>query len=199
MPHLSLFIPVKSVIRVGPRNLQHRERRPPVEPDGPSEESPVPAQINLPERGLVTVDNVTMSLAVSQYSARGALLSEPVENAVHDVDIESEHGQLRCAVSVREADRVGESRTDVVLGNHHDVPSVPLHVLDDRQIHAVRFVSVTVVTAEDAAALERIISHTRRLRGECSSRTAGLVTILSIERHCHPLRPVPKICARTEK
>ncbi len=187
MPHLSLFVPVKSVIRVRPRNLQHRERRPPVEPDGLSEEGPVPAQINLPERDLVTVDNVRMSLAVSQYSARGGLLSEPVENAMHDVDIESEHGRLRCAVSVREANRVGESRTDVDLGNHHDVPSVPLHVLTESQIHVVRFVSVTVVMAEDAAALERISSHTRRLRGEYLSRTAGLGTTLSIERHCHPL------------
>jgi hypothetical protein len=36
-------------------------------------------------------------------------------------------------MSVRQPDRVGESRTDLVLGNHHDVPSVLLHVLDDRQ------------------------------------------------------------------
>lgn len=178
MPHLSLFVPVKSFMRVGPRNLQHRERRPPVEPDGLSEEGPVPAQINLPERDLLTVDNVRMSLAAGQYTARNGLLSEPVENAVHDVNIESEHGELRCVVSVREADRVGESRADVVLRNHHDVPSVPLHVLDDRQIHAVRFSSVTVVMAEDAAALERIGSHTRRLRGEWLSRPAGLVITL---------------------
>ncbi|MES9511774.1 hypothetical protein ABWJ92_36190 [Streptomyces sp. NPDC000609] len=79
------------------------------------------------------------------------------------MDIESEHGEFRCAVSVREADRVGESRTDLVLGNHHDVLSVLLHILDDRQIRAVRIVSVTVVMAEDTAAPERIISHVRRL------------------------------------
>lgn len=41
---------------VGPRNVQHGERRPPVEPDGPAEERPVPAEIDLPERDLVTVD-----------------------------------------------------------------------------------------------------------------------------------------------
>lgn len=57
---------------------------------------------------------------------------------MHDVDIEPEHGEFRSAVSVREADRVGESRTDLVLGNHHDVTSVLLHILDDRQIRAVR-------------------------------------------------------------
>jgi hypothetical protein len=92
---------------------------------------------------------------------------------VHGVDIESEHGEFRCAVSVREADRVGESRTDFVLGNHHDVPSVLLHIPGDRQIHAVRFVPVTVVTTENTAALERIISHVRRLRVKRLSRVAG--------------------------
>jgi hypothetical protein len=187
MPFLNLFFPVKTVIRVGPRDLQHRERRSPVEPDAPPEEGPVPAEVNVPERDVVTVDNARVPLAVSQYIARGGLLSDAVEHAVHGVDIESEHGELRSAVGVCEADRVGESRTDVVLGNHDDVPSVLLHILDDRQIHAVRFVSVAVVMAEDAAALERISSHTRRLRGERLSRTFGLATTLSIERHCHPL------------
>lgn len=163
MPLFHLFFPVKAVIRVGPRNLQYRKRRPPVEPDGLPEERPVPAEIDLPERDLVAVGNVKMPLAVSQYSTRGGLRSEPVEHAVHGVDIEPEHGKFRCAVSVREADRVGESRTDLVLGNHNDVPSVLLHILDDRQIHAVRFVSVTVAMTEDAAALERIISHARRV------------------------------------
>ncbi|MFJ7201727.1 MULTISPECIES: hypothetical protein [unclassified Streptomyces] len=79
------------------------------------------------------------------------------------MDIEPEHGEFRSAVGVREADRVGESRTDLVFGNHHDVPSVLLHVLDDRQIHAVHFVPVAVVMAEDTPALERIISHVRRV------------------------------------
>ncbi|MFE7788735.1 hypothetical protein [Streptomyces sp. NPDC057460] len=60
--------------------------------------------------------------------------------------------------------------------------SVLLHILDDRQIRAVRFVSVTVVMAENAAALERIISHVRRLRGERVGQP-GLVTTRSIERH----------------
>ncbi|MGW0694123.1 hypothetical protein [Streptomyces sp. NBC_01602] len=55
---------------------------------------------------------------------------------------------------MREADHVGESRTDLVLGNHHDLTSVLLRILDDRQIRAVRFVSVTVVMAENAAALD---------------------------------------------
>jgi len=174
MPLLHLLFPMKAVIHVGPRDLQHGKRRPPVEPDGLPEEGPVPAEIDLPERDLVTVDNVRMPLAVSQYSARGGLRSEPVEHAVHGVDIEPEHSELRCAVSMREADRVGESRTDLVLGNHHDVPSVLLHVLGDRQIRTVRFVSVTVVMAEDAAALQRIISHARRLRGERLSRAAGV-------------------------
>lgn len=174
MPLISLFFPREAVIHVGPGNLQHRKRRPPVEPDGLPEEGPVPAEIDLPERDLVAIGNVKMPLAVSQYSTLGGLRSEPVEHAVHGVDIESEHGEVRYAVSVREADRVGESRTDLVLGNHNDVPSVLLHILDDRQIHAVRFVSVTVVMAEDAAALERIISHARRLRGERLSQAAGV-------------------------
>lgn len=177
MPFLSLFFPVKTFIRVGPRDLQNRERRSPVEPNCPPEEGPVPAEVNVPEHDVVTVDNARVPLAVSQYSACGGFLSDAVQHAVYRVDIESEHGELRSAVSVREADRVGESRTDVVLGNHDDVPSVLLHILDDRQIHAVRFVPVAVVTAEDAAALERISSHTRRLRGERSGRTAGLATI----------------------
>jgi hypothetical protein len=179
MPLLSLFFPVKAAIRVGPHNLQHRERRPPVEPGGLPEEGPVPAKINLPERDLVTVANIRMPLAVSQYSARGGLRSEPVEHAVHGVEIESEHGRLRRAVSVRKADRVGESRTDVVLGDPHDVPSVLLHILDDHQIRAVRFVPATVVMTEDTAALERIITHVRRLRGKRLSPAAGA--------HDHPL------------
>ncbi len=182
MPFVSLFFPVKTVIRVGPRDLQNREGRSSVEPDGPPEEGPVPAEVNVPERDVVTVDNARVPLAVSQYSARGGLLSDAVEHAVHGVDIESEHGELRSAVSVCEADRVSESRTDVVLGNHDDVPSVLLHILDDRQIHAVRFVPVAVIMAEDAAAPERISSHMRRLRGERSGRTAGLATTPSIER-----------------
>lgn len=163
---------MKTVLHIGPRKLQHRERRPPVEPDGPPEEGPVPAEIDLPERDLAAVDNVTMLLAVRQYSADGGHLSEPVENAMHGVDIEPEHGEFRCAVSVRQADRVGESRTDLVLRNHDDVPSVLLHILGDRQFNPVCFVSVAVVMAEDAAALERIISHVRRLRGARLSRTA---------------------------
>lgn len=174
MPLLSLIFPVETVIHIGPRNLQHRQRRPPVEPHSPSEEGSVPADIDLPERDLATVDNLTMPLAFSQYSTCGGLRSEPVEHAVHSVDIESEHGEFRSAVSVREADRVGESRTDFVLGNHLDVPAVLLHILDDRQIRAVRLVSVTVVMAEDTAALERIISHVRRLRGERLNRAAGV-------------------------
>ncbi len=174
-PLLALFDPQSpQVIHVGPRNLQHGERRQPVEPDGPAEERPVPAEIDLAGRDSVTVDNVRMPLALSQYGARGRLRSEPVDHAVHDLDIESEHGEFRCAVSVREADRVGESRTDLVLGNHHDVTSVLLHILDDRQIRAVRFVSVTVVMAENTAPLERLISHVRRLRGERTSRAAGV-------------------------
>ncbi len=68
---------------------------------------------------------------------------------------------------------LGESRTDLVLGKQHDVPSVLLHILDDRQIHAVRFGPVTVVMAADAAALERIISHVRRLRGGRLRRQPG--------------------------
>lgn len=174
MSLLSLLFPVEAAICIGPRDLQHGERRPSVEPDGPSEEGSVPAEIDLPERDLMTVDNVRMVLAVRQYSARSGLRSEPVEHAVHGVDIEAEHGEVRSAVGVREADRVGESGTDLVLGNHHDVPSVLLHILNDRQIHAVRLVPVTVVMAEDTAALERIIGHVRRLRGECLSWAAGV-------------------------
>lgn len=92
------------------------------------------------------------------------------------MDIETEHGEFRPAMSVREADRVGESRPDLVFGNHHDVPSVLLHMLDDRLIHAGRFVPVAVVMAEDAAAVERISSHVRRVRGEHSRRATGVWT-----------------------
>lgn len=92
MPLLSLFFPMEAVVRVGPRNLQHGQRRPSVEPDRPSEEGPVPAAIHIPERNLVTLDHVRMPLAVSHYSTRGGLRSEPVEHAVHGVDIEPEHG-----------------------------------------------------------------------------------------------------------
>lgn len=38
-------------------------------------------------RNLLTVDNVSMALAARQYSARGGLRSEPVEHAVHVIDI----------------------------------------------------------------------------------------------------------------
>ena len=58
MPLLDLFFPVKAALHVGPRNLQHRKWRPPVEPDGPPKEGPVPTEIRLPEHDLVTVDNV---------------------------------------------------------------------------------------------------------------------------------------------
>jgi hypothetical protein len=75
-----------------------------------------------------------------------------------EADTEPEHGQFRSAVSVREAYRVGESRTDLVFGNHHDMPSVLLHMFGDRQIRAVRFLPVAVVMAGDAEARERIIS-----------------------------------------
>lgn len=197
MPLLSLFFPKKPVIHVGPRNLRHGERRPPVEPDGLPEEGPIPAEIHLPERDLVAVGNVRMPLAFSQHSARGGLRSEPVEHAVHGVDIEPEHGEFRCAVSVRETDRVCESRTDLVLGNHNDVPSVLPHILDDRQTKAVRFVSITVVTAKDTTAPERIISPVRRLREERSSKAARGRAPLSIERRRHPPRLLSKICART--
>lgn len=173
---LSLLFPMKAAIRVGPGDLQHRERGPPVEPDGPPEEGPVPAEIDLPERDLLTIDNVRLTLAVSQDSVGGGLRPESVEHAVRGVNIESEQGEFRCPVSVCAADRVSETRTDLVLGNHYDVPSMLLHILDDRQIHAVRFVPVTVFMAEDAAALERITSHVQRLRGKRLIRTAGFRT-----------------------
>lgn len=179
MPLFSLLIPVEAALGIRPRNLQHRKRRPPVEPDGLSEEGPIPATINLPERDLIPVDNIRMALTVRQCLARSSLLSERVEHAVHDVNIEPEHGEFRSTVRVREADRVGESRTDLVFGNHHDVPTVLLHMLDDRQIHAVRFVPVAVVMAEEAAALERIISHVRRVRGERSRRATRAGTPLN--------------------
>ncbi|RPK72070.1 hypothetical protein EES45_33885 [Streptomyces sp. ADI97-07] len=156
----------------------------------------MPAAIDLPERDLIPVDNIRMALAVRQHFACGGLLSERVKHAVHGVDIEPEHGEFGSAVGVREADRVGESRTDLVFGNHHDVPSVLPHMLDDRQIHAVRFIPVAVVMAEDTAALERIISHVRRSRGERSGRATG-VWALSIEQRRHASRRLPKICART--
>lgn len=92
MPLLSLFFPMEAVVRVGPRNLQHGKRWPSVEPDRPSEEGPVPAEIHIPECNLVTVDNVRMPLAVSHHSTRGYLRSKPIEHAVHGVDIQSEHG-----------------------------------------------------------------------------------------------------------
>lgn len=187
MPLVSVLIPVETALGIRPRDLHYRERRPPVETDGLPEEGPVPAAINLPERDSMIGDNIRMALAVCQCFACGGLLSEGVEHAVHGVDIEPKHGEFRSAVGVREADRVGESRTDVVIGNHDDVPSVLLHILDDRQIHAIGFVSVAVVMAEDAAALERISSHTWRLGGERSGRTAGLATTPSFERHGHPL------------
>ncbi|GGX69208.1 hypothetical protein GCM10010515_40960 [Streptomyces fructofermentans] len=87
---------------------------------------------------------------------------------MHGVDIEPEHGEFRTAVGVREADRVGESGADLVFGDHHDVPSMLPYMLGDRQIHAVRIVPVAVVVAQDAAALERIVSHVRRVWGERS-------------------------------
>ncbi|MFJ3623350.1 DUF6193 family natural product biosynthesis protein [Streptomyces iakyrus] len=68
-------------------------------------------------------------------------------------------------------------------------------MLDDRQIHAVRFVPVAIVMADDTAALERNISHVRRVRGERSRRATG-VWPLSIERRRPPPRRFPKICAR---
>lgn len=196
MPLVSLLVPVETSLGIGPRDLQHGERRQPVEPDGLPEEGPVPAAIDLSERDSMTVDDIRMALAVRQRFTRGGLLSEGVEHAVHGVDIEPEHGEFRSAVRVREADRVGESRTDLVFGNHHDVPSVLLHMLDDRQIHTVRFVPVAVVMAEDTAARERIITHMRRVRREPSRRATGVWT-LSIEQPHHPLRWLPKICART--
>ncbi len=52
-------------------------------------------------------------------------------------------------------------------------------MLDDRQIHAVRLIPVAVVMAEDTAALERIISHVRRVRGEHSRRPIGARTPLN--------------------
>ncbi len=131
MPLVSLLIPVETALGIRPRDLQHGERRPPIEPDGLPEEGPVPAVIDLPERDAIPVDNIRMALAVRQHFARCGLLSERVEHAVHGVDTEPEHGDFRSAVGVREADRVGESRTDLVFGNHHDVPSVLLHMLDD--------------------------------------------------------------------
>lgn len=179
MPLVSLRIPMETVLGIRPRNLQHGERRPPVESNGLPEEGPVPAAIYLSERDLMPDDNIRMALTVRQCFARGGPLSEGVEHAVHGVDIEPEHGELRSAVHVREADRVGESRTDLVFGNHHDVPSVLPHMLDDRQIHAVRFVPITVVMAEDTAALERTISHARRVRGERSRRETGVGTPLN--------------------
>lgn len=132
---LSLLFPMKAAIRDGP-------------------EGSVPAEIDLPERDLLTIDNVRLTLAVSQDSVGGGLCPESVEYAVHGVNVESEQGELRRPVSVSEADRVCETRTDLVLGNHYDVLSMLLHILDDRQIHAVRFVPVIVFMAEDAAALE---------------------------------------------
>ncbi len=80
----------------------------------------------------MTGDSIRMALAVRQCFAHGGLRSECVEHAVHGVDIKPEHGGFRSAVRVRETDRVGESRTDLVFGNHHDVPSVLPHMLDDR-------------------------------------------------------------------
>ncbi len=173
MPLVSLLIPVEMALDIRPHDLQHRQRRPPVEPDGLPEEGPVPAAINLPERDSMPDDNIRMALAVRQCFARGGLLSESVEHAVHEADIEPEYGEFRSAVRVHEADRLGESRTNLVFGNHHDVPSVLLHMLDDRQVHAVRFAPVAVVMTEDTAALERIISHVRRVRGEPSRRATG--------------------------
>lgn len=136
MPLVSVLIPVETALGIRPRDLHYRERRPPVETDGLPEEGPVPAAINLPERDSMIGDNIRMALAVCQCFACGGLLSEGVEHAVHGVDIEPKHGEFRSAVGVREADRVGESRTDLVFGNHHDVPSVLLHMLDDRQLRA---------------------------------------------------------------
>lgn len=179
MPLASLFTPVETALGIRPRDLQHGERWPPVEPDGQSEESPVPAAINLPERNSMSVDNIRMALAVRQCFARGRLLSECVEHAMHSVHIEPEHGEFRSTVSVREADRIGESRTDLVFGNHHDVPSVLLHMLDDRQIHAIHLVPVTIVTAQDTAALKRIVSHVRRVRGARSRQATGVRTPLN--------------------
>lgn len=134
----------------------------------------MPATINVPECDSMAGDNIRMALAVCQCFACGRPLSERVEHAMHRVDIEPAHGEFRSAVCVREADRVSESRTDLVFGNQHDVPSVLLHMLDDRQIHAIRFVPVAVVMAEDTTALERIISHVRRVRGEPLCRATGL-------------------------
>ncbi|AYG85217.1 hypothetical protein DWB77_07434 [Streptomyces hundungensis] len=70
---------------------------------------------------------------------------------------------------VREADGVRESRADPVLGDHDHMPAMLLHVRIDRQVHLVGFAAVAVVMAQNAAALERITSHTRRLRGDHAS------------------------------
>lgn len=151
-PQSDLFSGIGRLYRAA--RVGARATGPPVGPRGPPEEGSVPAGIGLPERDLVTVDNLGMSLAFSLYGTRGGLCSEPVERVVYGVDAESVHGEFRSAVSVREAGRVGESRTDLVLGSHLDVLSVLLHIFDDRQIRVVRLVLVAVVMAEDTAVLE---------------------------------------------
>ncbi len=69
MPLVSLLIPVETAFGIGPRDLQHGERRPPVERDGLPEEDPAPAAINLPERDSMTGDNIRMALTVGQCFA----------------------------------------------------------------------------------------------------------------------------------
>lgn len=167
------FFPVKTPVRVRPCHLQDRERSPSVEPNGPPEEGSVPAKIDPPESDLPTVDDAPMLLAVSQDRARRGHLAKPVEHAVHDVDIEPEHCKLRCTVRVGQTDRVSKPRADLILGDHHHVPSVVLYVADDRLLNLICLRPVTVVMAQDTAALEWITGHAWRVRGERSSRATG--------------------------
>lgn len=119
------------------------------------------------------------------------------QHAVHGVDVESEHGELKHAVRVRQPDRAGESRTNLVLRNHHDMPSVLLHTPDDRQTNTPCPAPVTAVMTQDAATPEQIISHARRLRGEHSSRTAR-ARDHPPDRTTPPPSTAPPICARDD-
>lgn len=154
-------LPREGSVAVGPDDLEDRERRLAVVADRGSEERLVPAVVDGSEDNGDACDVVPFLVCLQRLSFNG-LLTEVVEDGLHQADVQAEHCKLGYPVAVPQADGVGPAGSLVVGGDHRDLPALLMDGVDGRLGTGVQFVDVP---ADDAVAGGVTVGHGREATG----------------------------------
>ena len=137
-----MALPGVGPVAVWPDHLEEWERRLAVVVDRGAEECFVPAVVHRFEQDRDACDIVAFLFGLQGLAFNGLPAAEVVEDCLHEVDVQAEHGQVGHPVAVPKADGVRPAGSLVVTGDHRDLPAMLLYEVNGRLHALIQFIAV---------------------------------------------------------